>query len=160
MESTTQNIGRIIAEQRRAAGWTQTQLAEKLAVTRQTVSSWERGNSYPDVMMLESLAAALETDVNSLIYPARSAEGRAAKSQPLGMGFVVKSLFVYILLLILGAGPAIGLFKLVLGGGIAQEYIYFACWGLVLMVGYIAYAVCVISEYFAGYYERGDEQAE
>ncbi len=156
MADVSQNIRR----QRLLIKMSQTQLAEKLSVTRQTVSSWERGNSYPDVMMLESLAAALETDVNSLIYPAHSAEGRAAKSQPLGMGFVVKSLFVYILLLILGAGPAIGLFKLVLGGGVAQEYIYFACWGLVLMVGYIAYAVCVISEYFAGYYERGDEQAE
>ena len=62
MADVSQNIRR----QRIMLKMSQTQLAEKLSVTRQTVSSWERGNSYPDVVMLEALAFALETDVNSL----------------------------------------------------------------------------------------------
>ena len=154
MADVSQNIRR----QRIMLEMSQTQLAEKLSVTRQTVSSWERGNSYPDVVMLEALASALETDVNSLIYPSQVKNGGMIKSQPLDVGFVVKSLFVYILLLILGAGPAIQFFKAIFGGGVAQEYIYLVCWGIILMVGYIAVCVCTITEYFAGYYQYGDEE--
>ena len=42
-------VGARIAALRRERGLTQEQLAEKLHVTRQTVSSWETANSYPDV---------------------------------------------------------------------------------------------------------------
>ncbi|MBQ6989836.1 MAG: helix-turn-helix transcriptional regulator [Clostridia bacterium] len=47
---------------------TQDQLAEKLHVTRQTVSSWERGRSEPDLDTLGLLAEALEVRVEDLIY--------------------------------------------------------------------------------------------
>lgn len=44
-------------------------LAEKLNVSRQTVSSWERGNSYPDLDMLVRISEVLHTDPNALLYP-------------------------------------------------------------------------------------------
>ncbi len=50
------------------AGYTQTDLAEALHVTRQTVSSWETGRSEPDIESLTALAEHLQTDVTSLIY--------------------------------------------------------------------------------------------
>lgn len=50
-----------IAEQRKALGLTQKELAEKLHVTDKAVSKWERGINFPDLGLMEALANALET---------------------------------------------------------------------------------------------------
>ena len=47
---------------------TQDELAQKLFVTRQTVSNYENGKSRPDVEMLDRIAQMLETDIVTLIY--------------------------------------------------------------------------------------------
>ncbi len=47
---------------------TQDTLAEKISVTRQTVSSWETGRTQPDVEMLELLSNALGVSIEELIY--------------------------------------------------------------------------------------------
>ena len=52
-------IGNNIKKLRTAQGLTQDQLAERLFVTRQTVSSWERSASHPSLEQLEAIAAAL-----------------------------------------------------------------------------------------------------
>ena len=49
-------------------GMTQDMLAEKINVTRQTVSSWENGRTQPDIDMLELLADAFGTEIEELIY--------------------------------------------------------------------------------------------
>ena len=67
-------VGKHIRALRPERGMTQEDLAEKLYVTRQTVSSWENGKSQPNVETLEKIAAALETDVMALIYGARGHE--------------------------------------------------------------------------------------
>ena len=54
------NIGKNILKLRRAKGLTQDELAEKLFVTRQTVSGWEIGRSQPSLDILGDLADALE----------------------------------------------------------------------------------------------------
>ena len=61
-------IGTNIKKLRTAQGLTQDQLAEKLYVTRQTVSSWERSASNPNLEQLEAISAALEIDVMTLLY--------------------------------------------------------------------------------------------
>ena len=61
-------VGARIAALRKARGLTQEQLAERLHVTRQAVSSWETANSYPDVEMLAALSEALEVSIEELIY--------------------------------------------------------------------------------------------
>lgn len=60
-------FGNFIAQQRRQLGMTQRELAEHLHVTDRAVSKWERGCSYPDVTLLEPLAAALEVSVEALL---------------------------------------------------------------------------------------------
>ena len=49
---------------RKSKGLSQTELAIKLNVVRQTVSKWEQGLSVPDSDMLLSISEALETPVN------------------------------------------------------------------------------------------------
>lgn len=62
------DIAKNIRALRTTKNLTQDELAEKLFVTRQTVSNYETGKSRPDVEMLTRIADILETDVNSLIY--------------------------------------------------------------------------------------------
>ena len=60
-------FGAFVAQNRKALGWTQRELAEKLHVTDKAVSKWERGLSYPDVTLLEPLAAAFGMGVTELV---------------------------------------------------------------------------------------------
>ena len=46
---------------------TQEELAEYLGITAQSVSKWERGESYPDITFLPALANIFETSVDLLI---------------------------------------------------------------------------------------------
>ena len=43
---------------------TQDELAEKLAVTRQTISNYENGKSQPDFETLTKLSEILDADIN------------------------------------------------------------------------------------------------
>ena len=54
------NIGKNIAKLRRAKGWTQADLAQKLFITRQTVSGWEIGRTQPGLDVLGELADVLD----------------------------------------------------------------------------------------------------
>ena len=65
MSDFSSNLRRL----RKKAGLSQDALAEKLSVSRQTVSSWERGNSYPALDMLVRISNVLSTDPNELLYP-------------------------------------------------------------------------------------------
>lgn len=69
------DIAKNIRSLRTAKKMTQDELAEKLYVTRQTVSNYETGKSRPDVEMLARMAEVLETDVNALIYGPQSDVG-------------------------------------------------------------------------------------
>lgn len=61
-------IGTHLKKCRTAQGLTQEDLAQRLHVTRQTVSSWERNRSHPDLDQLAAIAAALDTEVTVLLY--------------------------------------------------------------------------------------------
>ena len=63
MDRFTQNLRRA----RKAAGLTQQQLADRLHVTRQSVSSWELGRTEPDFETAGRLAEIFGTSVSSLL---------------------------------------------------------------------------------------------
>ncbi len=46
---------------------TQEDIAQYLGITPQSVSKWERGESYPDITFLPALANILETSIDILI---------------------------------------------------------------------------------------------
>ena len=62
------DIGKNIKDLRIRAKLTQVELAEKLFVTRQTVSNYENGKSRPDVDMIVRIGEILNTDANTVIY--------------------------------------------------------------------------------------------
>lgn len=68
-----EQLGNFIGEERKALGLTQKDLAARLHVTDKAVSKWERGLSYPDVTLMEPLAAALELGVEELMACRRQA---------------------------------------------------------------------------------------
>ena len=69
------DIGKNIRDLRIRENMTQDELAEKLHVTRQTVSNYETGRSRPDVDMLTLIAQALNTDPNTILYGHRMNNG-------------------------------------------------------------------------------------
>lgn len=62
------DIGKNIRDLRSGIGLTQEGLAEKLFVTRQTVSNYETGKSRPDIDMLMRIAEVLGTDIHTILY--------------------------------------------------------------------------------------------
>ena len=62
-----QKVGAYIAILRKAKKHTQQGLAEKLGVSHQAVSNWERGESMPDISILPKLAALLGTTTDNIL---------------------------------------------------------------------------------------------
>ena len=56
-----------IYEVRLSFGWTQVQLAQKLGVTKQTVSNWENDNIQPSIDMLVKLSKTFNVTTDYLL---------------------------------------------------------------------------------------------
>lgn len=61
-------ISKSIKKYRTALNLSQSDLADKLFVSRQTISSWENGRTQPDLEMIEKLSQALSVTTEELIY--------------------------------------------------------------------------------------------
>jgi transcriptional regulator with XRE-family HTH domain len=61
-------IGVAVKEKRKAFGYSQEELAEKIGVTPSFVGQIERGTSLPGVMILEQLTLLLAIDANLYFY--------------------------------------------------------------------------------------------
>ena len=62
-----QKVGNQIAILRKGKGMTQSELGERLGVTFQSVSKWERGETLPDTGILVDLANVLETTTDFIL---------------------------------------------------------------------------------------------
>ena len=86
MEAITRNsVGSRISELRKAAGFSQENLASKVNVSRQSVSNWENGIQEPSVEALLRLCSAMDVTVNEFFAgiegPALSSADRQAALQ-------------------------------------------------------------------------------
>lgn len=61
------DIGERIRDHRNKRSWSQQELADKLNVSRQTVSRWEIGSSIPDVEMMMKISDLFEVDLKQLV---------------------------------------------------------------------------------------------
>ena len=62
------DIGKNIRDLRQQSHLTQDELAERLFVTRQTISNYENGRTRPDVDQILRLAEVFGTDANAVLY--------------------------------------------------------------------------------------------
>ena len=67
MNLNLKNIGQFIQSCRKDLKMTQAELAERLNVSPQSVSNWERGESIPDVGLLPDLAQILRCSVDAIL---------------------------------------------------------------------------------------------
>lgn len=63
----TEKVAEQIAELRKNKGLTQSELGERLGVTFQAVSRWERGETLPDITLLPDLANVLQTSIDNIL---------------------------------------------------------------------------------------------
>lgn len=67
MEVTYMQIGKKLKDARIQAGLTQEQVAEKVMVSRQTVSNWENGKSLPDIVSVMNLSDLYQISIDELL---------------------------------------------------------------------------------------------
>ena len=61
------SIGKRISDLRKQYSYSQEYVADKVNVSRQAVSKWERGESLPDVTVLKQIADLFHVTVDSLL---------------------------------------------------------------------------------------------
>ncbi len=66
-EIDKKKFGAFVSELRKEKGLTQQELADKLFISNKAVSKWERGQSLPDISLLEPLAEILGVTVTELL---------------------------------------------------------------------------------------------
>ena len=59
--------GEIIREARKAKNYTQSELGDMIGVTNKAVSRWEKGESFPDIGILENLAQVLDLKIQDIV---------------------------------------------------------------------------------------------
>ena len=67
---------------RRKHGFSQEQLAEKIGVTRQAISNWERGTATPDVETLNLIAKLFDMDLLAIINGESNEQEKAKDTIP------------------------------------------------------------------------------
>ena len=102
------DIGKNILELRRRKGMSQDELAEKLFVTRQTVSNYENGRSRPDVEMLMKIAEVLDGDINAVLYGPEIPERVKREKKQEGMRLAAVATVLLVLLIALWILTPIG----------------------------------------------------
>lgn len=73
-------IGKFISESRKSKEITQEQLAEKLGVSKNAVSKWERGLNLPDASIMQELCYTLGISLNEL-FAGEHLKGKEIKKQ-------------------------------------------------------------------------------
>ncbi len=73
------DFGKRLAEMRRKNNMTQNELAEKLSITPQAISKWEREEGLPDVTLFPQIASALGVSVGVLFGEKTEAENEVSE---------------------------------------------------------------------------------
>lgn len=119
------DIGKNIRSLREQRKLTQEELAQRLFVTRQTVSNYETGRSRPDLDMLVKIAQVLEADVNQVLYGAPVAQDRQRDAKRLGIGCLVLAAAVLLVTL-----PAPLMNEILMRGYLMRDYTGAMLWSV------------------------------
>lgn len=84
-------LGKRIAEIRKDNSLTQEGLAEICNVTRQTISNWENGKSYPDLETIVLISDMFNVSLDTMLKGDRKMVSEISKEQKHGKRFIIKS---------------------------------------------------------------------
>lgn len=120
--SLNEELGRRVQQLRKAKGFSQEELADRVGVSRQAVSKWESGQTAPDLERLLALGAQLDTTTDYLLtgqHPAAREQGPdASLFSVVGTGSTVAGLLAAAMLWYekqTAIATAIGLLLMVMG---------------------------------------------
>ncbi len=91
-------VGKNIKTLRTQKGISQDELAEKLFVSRQTVSNYETGKTQPDIQMLIKISEALGTETSYIIYGVPSDVERRKQYKKLAVKIIILIIFIILFL--------------------------------------------------------------
>ena len=66
----------ILKKARENAGYTQEQVAERIRVSRQTISNWETGKTLPDIISIIDLSDLYQISIDELLKGDKSLKQR------------------------------------------------------------------------------------
>ena len=95
-------LGRRIAEIRKENDLTQEGLAEICSVTRQTISNWENGKSYPDLETLVLISDTFDVSLDALLKGDRKMVSEITKEQKHGKRGFIKIAAAVVIALVVG----------------------------------------------------------
>ena len=75
MNLNSKLMGSFLQTERKGMGLTQSDLAEKLNVSPQAISNWERGETFPDISLLLDLADVLHCSVDAILSGGKGCGG-------------------------------------------------------------------------------------
>lgn len=127
---------------RKKRGLSQDALAARLNVTRQTISNWETGRSFPDLDTVVRLSEILETTPTQLLYPAPEKK----RLRTVSAKWVLGVMAAFFLAMTLGGGLMAMLFQGLVGGGVEQSFLYPLYGGVILLAGLVVVCTCVVLE--------------
>lgn len=107
-------IAKNIKKMREDSNLSQQELAERIIVTRQAISNWERGVSQPDVELLSQIAIALNVELTDLILDEDQPVPELTKFQPASIkkAVILGALWLVSLALLLFLLPALPRYRL------------------------------------------------
>ena len=123
-------IGNQIKKYRNELGLSQEELADKIFVTRQTISNWENEKNYPDIKSLVMLSSLFGISLDSLVKGDLEEMKKQIKESDIQefhrQGTIMA---IFMVLMMLSPIPLVRLF----------HWIGFAIWGVLAVIG-IVYA--------------------
>ncbi len=134
-------ISEKLKEARQKAGMTQDQVAEKIMVSRVTVSHWENGKSLPDIVSLISLSDLYSISLDELLKGDSKMtekvkkDAKEAKNNKRLIG--ITAILVIAVLLVYGV-------SIIVGGGF-KDFCEGAIWWVLIAIG-LAASMTYLSE--------------
>ena len=122
------------------AGLTQEQVAEKLMVSRQTISNWENGKSLPDIVSIMSLSDLYQISIDELLKGDKRMKEKMEKDANIAKANKRVILTTAIITLVVGIIYSISIFV----GGAFYEFCASAIQWVMLGIG-TACAVTLIN---------------
>ena len=121
-------IGQRIAHQRKELGLSQEELGAEIQVSRQTISKWESGQSYPDFQRLVLLSDYFELTLDQLVKDVDVGEVRQKNLDPQKLDSIYqdvgKAKKVFRWYLMVAGGAAVVVLLLIIVFAIQAVYIW------------------------------------